>query len=69
MGKYKCCSCNETSTAEQINQLTVNNYCANRQQRRSYTPIEKTKQTDHKWYQCPKCGKNIRRFGWKEVEE
>lgn len=67
MQKYKCCNCDEISTAEQINTITTDCYCVNRKQRREYTPIEKTKQTDHKWYTCPNCGKNIRRFGWKEV--
>lgn len=62
--RFKCKNCEEVSTADDINETTVNNCCMNRKQRRNYVPIEKTKQTDPKWYQCPSCGQNIRRRGW-----
>lgn len=67
--KFKCKGCDDISTAEHINNVTIDNCCANRQQRRNYVPIEKTKQTDPKWYQCPVCGQNIRRRGWEEIKE
>lgn len=62
---YRCKGCNEVSTSNDIND-TIDNCCMNRQQRRNYVPIEKTKYNDRKWYNCPKCGKNIRRIGWEE---
>lgn len=65
--KFRCCNCESISTADSINNTTLNNCCANRQQRRQYVPIEKTKQTDPKWYQCPICKQNIRRRGWQEI--
>lgn len=66
MKMYRCKGCNEVSTSDEINTTTVDNCCMNRQQRRNYVPIEKTSHNDHKWYNCPKCGKNIRRIGWEE---
>lgn len=67
--KFKCKNCDSVSTAECINETTINRCCYNRQQRRSYIPIEKTKKTDPKWYRCPMCRSNIKRIGFEEVEE
>lgn len=69
MSNYECCKCKEVSSAEEINQITLDECCNNRADRRRYVPIDKTKQTDRKWYRCPKCGTNIRRMGWKKVDE
>lgn len=64
---YKCSSCGMVTTGDDIDTVTVNNCCFNRKDRRGYVNIDKTKHNDRRWYQCPKCGKNIRRFGFKEV--
>lgn len=55
------------ATGDDIDTVTVNNCCLNRKDRRGYVSIDKTKHSDRRWYQCPKCGKNIKRFGFKEV--
>lgn len=65
---YRCGACSWTSTAIDINDCTMNKYCKNRQQRRAYVPIEKTKFGDKRWYTCPCCGDNIsRRNGWEDM--
>ena len=38
---YKCSHCGGISTAEDINNCTMDTYCLNRKQRREYVPIEK----------------------------
>ena len=68
MKKYRCNYCGGTSTSVDINNHTMEKYCKNRQQRRAYVPIEKTKHGDRRWYTCPCCGENIsRRNGWKDI--
>ena len=68
MKKYRCAKCGATSTANDINNHTMDKYCMNRQQRRAYVPIEKTRRGDAKWYTCPCCDGNIsRRNGWTDV--
>ena len=63
---YRCTSCNEVSSAEQIDNTTLEQCCHNRADRRKYVPIEKAHNND-KWYKCPQCGVNIRRKGWTKI--
>lgn len=65
---YECTNCGMITTGEDIDAVTIKNCCLNRKDRRGYVNIDKTTHNDKKWYQCPKCGKNIRRFGFKEVQ-
>lgn len=67
--KFECKHCNSISTADNINEVTIDNCCINRQQRRQFMPIENTKPTDRKWYQCPACRTNTWRNGFEEVKE
>lgn len=66
---YRCHNCNTISSSDDINKKTLNDCCLNRADRRKYVPIEKTSQTDRKWYRCPLCGENVRRKGWTRVNE
>ena len=66
--KYICGHCDQISSAIEINATTLND-CMNRKQRRAYVPIEKTKQTDRKWYRCPICTSIVSRYRWKEHNE
>jgi DNA-directed RNA polymerase subunit RPC12/RpoP len=63
---FRCCNCNEVSSAEDINNVTLSECCMNRKQRRMYKPIEKM--TADTWYRCPKCGTNIRIKGWNKED-
>ena len=63
---FRCCNCNEVSPAEDINNVTLDECCMNRKQRRMYKPIEKM--ADNTWYRCPKCGMNIRIRGWNKED-
>jgi hypothetical protein len=66
---YKCTKCDNISSSEAINNNTISLYCINRKQRRTYVPIEKTKNGDRMWYNCPICHSNIsRRGGWKDID-
>lgn len=68
-GKFKCLSCEKISTAEDIDNHTINNCCANRGQRRMFVSISKVGKFDRKWYQCPICGVNAYRRNFEKVEE
>lgn len=64
---YQCANCGEISTSTLINEVTLNECCANRAERRKYVPIEKTSKYDHRWYRCPECKQNIRLKGWTKI--
>lgn len=64
---YKCGNCFAVSTIDQINEVTINECCMNRADRRRYVPIEKTSKHDNKWYRCPHCKQNIRLKGWEKI--
>lgn len=63
---YRCMNCDGVSSADRINEVTINECCNNRSDRRKYTPIEKTSPKDRKWYRCPLCGIDSYRKGFVE---
>lgn len=57
MAGYKCKNCGVVSSADDINNNTVERYGGNRAVRRKFVSIEKRKQ--NKVYCCPSCQKII----------